>query len=92
MPDERVKYAAHVFLGFIGGLLLSALCFALAFAIGGSSTAIWAGPLTNALSLTGVGILIYFGEYARPAVKTGLIISLSLVFMLNGACWALYFS
>ena len=87
MPDESVHSTQKVALGFVLGLILSAVCFAIAVSVGlalGSRHS-WVFPLLNAIALI-LTSLYALSKYNESGIARGAVIALSLVFLVNAIC------
>ncbi len=87
MPDESAHSTPKVGLGFILGLALSALCFVIAAYVGMAlrSRHLWVLPLLNAIALI-LATLSAFRKYNESSIARGMVIALSLVFLVNAIC------
>jgi heme/copper-type cytochrome/quinol oxidase subunit 4 len=87
MPDESIHSTQKVALGFLLGLILSALCFVIAVVVGMSLGARrnWVFPLVNAVALILVS-LYAVSKYHESGIARGTVIALSLVFLVNAIC------
>lgn len=87
MPDESVRSTRKVALGFVLGLITSAVCFAIAVSVGLAlrSRHNWVFPLLNATALT-LASLFALSKYNESSVARGAVIALSLVFLVNAIC------
>jgi uncharacterized membrane protein YjdF len=87
MPDESVRSTQKVALGFILGLALSAICFVIAAYVGMAlrSRHLWLLPLLNAIVLI-LATLSAFSKYNESGIARGMVIALSLVFLVNAIC------
>jgi heme/copper-type cytochrome/quinol oxidase subunit 4 len=87
MPDESAGSTRKVVLGFLLGLILSAVCFVIAVVVGMNfgSRHNWVFPLLNAIALILVS-LYAVSKYHESGVARGTVIALSLVFLVNAIC------
>lgn len=87
MSDDSVHSTKKVALGFMLGLILSALCFVIAVGVGLalSSRHAWVFPLLNAVALILVS-LFALSKYNESGIARGTVIALSLVFLVNAIC------
>lgn len=87
MPDESVHSTKKVALGFILGLIISAVCFVIAVNVGVAlkSRHNWVFPLLNATALILVS-LYALSKYKESGIARGTVIALSLVFLVNAIC------
>lgn len=87
MPDETVHSTRKVALGFLLGLILSAVCFVIAVVAGISlrSRHNWVFPLLNAILLI-LASTAALNKYNESGIARGTVIALSLVFLVNAIC------
>jgi hypothetical protein len=87
MPDESVHSTQKVALGFVLGLITSAVCFVIAVVVGMGlgSRHNWVFPLLNAIALV-LASLLALRKYNESGIARGTVIALSLVFLINAIC------
>jgi heme/copper-type cytochrome/quinol oxidase subunit 4 len=87
MSDESVHSTKKVALGFILGLLLSAICFVGAVGVGLAlgTRHNWVFPLLNAVALVLVSVYA-LSKYNESGIARGTVIALCLVFLVNAIC------
>lgn len=87
MPDESYHSTRKVALGFLLGLILSAICFVIAVIVGMNlgSRHNWVFPLLNAIFLI-LASLSALNKYNESGIARGVVIALSLVFLVNAIC------
>jgi hypothetical protein len=84
MPDESVHSTGKVALGFFLGLILGAVCFVIAVVVGMNlgSRHNWVFPLLNAIALV-LASLLALRKYNESGISRGMVIALSIVFLIN---------
>lgn len=91
MSDDNVHSTQKVALGFILGLIISALCFVIAVYVGLAlgTRHNWVFPLLNAVALVLVS-LFALRKYKESGIARGTVIALCLVFLVNAICGVVY--
>jgi hypothetical protein len=88
MQDDSVHSTQKVALGFLLGLIVSAVCFVITVSVGlGTlrSRHDWVFPLLNAILLI-LASLAALNKYNESGIARGVVIALSLVFLVNAIC------
>jgi len=87
MPDESAGSTRKVVLGFLLGLILSAVCFVITVGVGLTlrSRHNWVFPLLNAILLI-LASITALNKYNESGIARGTVIALSLVFLVNAIC------
>jgi hypothetical protein len=92
MPDENeAMRPGRIALGVVLGFVLGAVCFVIAICVGLAigSPHQWIFPLLNAFLLAGA-FLLALKNYSDSGLARGIVIALSLVFILNTICGIVY--
>jgi hypothetical protein len=86
MPDESIHSTRKVALGFLLGLILSAVCFVITVSVGLTlRSRHWVFPLLNAILLI-LASIAALSKYNESGIARGTVIALSLVFLVNAIC------
>jgi hypothetical protein len=90
-PEGNPRSTREVILGFLLGVLASLLCLFfcifLGSTVGGRG---WMFPVINGLALVGVGI-IALRKMRESSYALGVLIAISLTFLLNAACGVAFY-
>jgi hypothetical protein len=91
-PDKPPRTTIQVILGVLFGILISLGCLFLTIFLGMtiSPRRTWLFPLLNAAGLALAGI-VAFRLRKESSYALGIVIALSLAFLLNTACGVAYF-
>ena len=91
-PANTPRTTIQVILGFLFGVLISLGCLFLTIFLGMtiSPSRTWLFPMLNAVGLALAGV-VAFRQMRESSYALGIVIALSLAFLLNTACGIVYF-